>query len=225
VGRSAIELAAEVVTSFVSHNSVPRSDLSELFQAVHDRLKRMEIGAQVEPAEPKTPAVPIRKSVTPDYLICLDDGRKLKSLRRHLAMLHMTPEEYGRSGACLAIIRWSRQTTRPCDLLWLRKWVSGRKPKTLGLPGGKDHAAKVDILAFHGQPGRWRSVAGWTQSDSALRYSRPEADLAVTIQTLFLSPAAQKRHLPSLTPAMAFSSDSLQHVPSGFTPPTYRTRW
>ena len=94
MSRSAIELAAEVVTSFVSHNSVPRSDLSELFQAVHDRLKQIETGTQVEPVEPKTPAVPVRKSVTPDYLICLDDGRKFKSLRRHLATLHMTPQQY-----------------------------------------------------------------------------------------------------------------------------------
>jgi predicted transcriptional regulator len=95
MSRGAIELAAEVVRSFVSHNSVPRSDLSELFQAVHDRLKQIEAGTLVEPPpEPKTPAVPIRKSVTPDYLICLDDGLKFKSLRRHLATLHMTPEEY-----------------------------------------------------------------------------------------------------------------------------------
>ena len=94
MSRSAIELAAEVVTSFVAHNSVPRSDLSELFQAIHDRLKQIETATQVEPAEPKTPAVPVRKSVTPDYLICLDDGRKFKSLRRHLTMLHMTPQQY-----------------------------------------------------------------------------------------------------------------------------------
>ena len=94
MSRGAIELSAEVVRSFVSHNSVPRSDLPELFQAVYDRLKQIETGTRIETAEPKTPAVPIRKSVTPDYLICLDDGRKFKSLRRHLAVLHMTPEEY-----------------------------------------------------------------------------------------------------------------------------------
>jgi predicted transcriptional regulator len=94
MSKSAIELAAEVVRSFVSHNSVPRSDLSELFRTVHDRLKQVETGTQVEPAKPKTPAVPIRRSVAPDYLICLDDGLKFKSLRRHLATLHMTPEEY-----------------------------------------------------------------------------------------------------------------------------------
>jgi predicted transcriptional regulator len=94
MSKSAIELAAEVVTSFVSYNSVPRSDLSELFQAIHDRLKQIETATQVEPAEPKIPAVPVRKSVTPDYLICLDDGRKFKSLRRHLAKLDMTPQQY-----------------------------------------------------------------------------------------------------------------------------------
>jgi predicted transcriptional regulator len=94
MSKNAIELAAEVLTSFVSYNSVPRSDLSELFQAVHDRLKQIETGTQVEPAKPETPAVPIRKSVTPDYLICLDDGRKFKSLRRHLTTLNMTPQQY-----------------------------------------------------------------------------------------------------------------------------------
>ena len=93
MSKNAIELAAEVLTSFVSYNSVPRSDLSELFQAIHDRLKQIETGTQVEPAKPETPAVPVRKSVTPDYLICLDDGRRFKSLRRHLATLGMTPEQ------------------------------------------------------------------------------------------------------------------------------------
>lgn len=94
MSKSTIELAAEVVTSFVSHNSVPRSELSDLFQTVHDRLKQIETGTQAEPAEPKTPAVPIRRSITADYLICLDDGRKFRSLRRHLTTLHMTPQQY-----------------------------------------------------------------------------------------------------------------------------------
>ena len=91
-----VELAAEVVASFVSHNSVPRSELPDLILAVHDRLKQIEAGPQYssKQTEAKTPAVPIRKSITPDYLICLDDGRKLKSLRRHLATLGMTPEQY-----------------------------------------------------------------------------------------------------------------------------------
>ena len=91
-----IDLAAEIVTSFVSHNSVPRGELPALIEAVHAAVKRLADGGEVAPAaiDPPTPAVSIRKSVTPDYLICLEDGKRFKSLRRHLAMLGMTPEQY-----------------------------------------------------------------------------------------------------------------------------------
>ena len=92
------EMAAEIVAAFVSNNSVPRSELSALFETVHAAVKRLAEGGVVAPAvtEPpaREPAVSIRKSVTPDYLICLDDGRKFKSLRRHLGALGMTPEQY-----------------------------------------------------------------------------------------------------------------------------------
>ena len=91
-----IDLAAEIVTSFVSNNSVPRGELPTLIEVVHAAVKRLADGAGVAPAvtEPPAPAVSVRKSVTPDYLICLDDGRKFKSLRRHLATLGMTLEQY-----------------------------------------------------------------------------------------------------------------------------------
>lgn len=96
MAKTVVVLVSEVVASFVSHNSVPRSELPDLIQTVHDRLKQIEAGPAVASpqSEPKTPAVPIRKSVTPDYLICLDDGRRFKSLRRHLTTLGMTPEQY-----------------------------------------------------------------------------------------------------------------------------------
>ena len=89
-----IELAADIVTAFVSHNSVPRSELSALFETVHAAVKSLAEGGAVAPAELQAPAVSIRKSVTPDYLICLDDGLKFKSLRRHLSTLGMTPDQY-----------------------------------------------------------------------------------------------------------------------------------
>jgi predicted transcriptional regulator len=92
------EMATEIVAAFVSNNSVPRSELSALFETVHAAVKRLVEGGVVAPAvtEPpaREPAVSVRKSVTPDYLICLDDGRKFKSLRRHLGALGMTPEQY-----------------------------------------------------------------------------------------------------------------------------------
>src|ERR1700688_3874730 len=92
------EMATEIVAAFVSNNSVPRNELSALFETVHAAVERLAEGGVVAPAgtEPpaREPAVSIRKSVTPDYLICLDDGRKFKSLRRHLGALGMTPEQY-----------------------------------------------------------------------------------------------------------------------------------
>jgi predicted transcriptional regulator len=89
-------LAADIVKSFVSNNSVPRVELAALIEAVHAAVKRLAGPSEAAAAvsEPPTPAVSVRKSVTPDYLICLDDGRRFKSLRRHLATLGMTPEQY-----------------------------------------------------------------------------------------------------------------------------------
>ena len=91
-----LELTAEVVTSFVSNNPLPRTELPALIQAVHSAIERL--GKKAENAPPqvelKAPAVPVRKSVTPDYLICLEDGKRFKSMRRHLGLLGLTPEQY-----------------------------------------------------------------------------------------------------------------------------------
>ena len=91
-----VGLAAEVVAAYVSNNPVPKSDLPDLILAVHSSLARL--GSEPERAQPqveaKSPAVPIRRSVTPDYLICLDDGKRFWSLRRHLGVLGLTPEQY-----------------------------------------------------------------------------------------------------------------------------------
>ena len=93
---NSIELAAEVVAAYVSNNPVPKGDLPDLIVAVHSSLTRLgKDSASVElQVEAKPPAVPIRKSITPDYLICLEDGKKFKSLRRHLGALGLTPEQY-----------------------------------------------------------------------------------------------------------------------------------
>ena len=90
-----LSFAAEVVAAFVSNNSLPVAELPSLIQSVHAALSRLASGtiAPEESAAPM-PIVPVRKSITPDYLICLDDGRKFKSLKRHLAGLGMTPEQY-----------------------------------------------------------------------------------------------------------------------------------
>jgi predicted transcriptional regulator len=88
-----IEHTADIVSAFVSNNSVPVSNLADLISSVHTSLSSVGKDAP-PPAEPRTPAVNPKRSVTPDFIICLDDGKKFKSLKRHLAQLGMTPDEY-----------------------------------------------------------------------------------------------------------------------------------
>ena len=93
---NSVGLAAEVVAAYVSNNPLPKSDLPDLILAVHSSLARLGSEPERPPpqAEAKSPAVPIRRSVTPDYLICLEDGKRFKSLRRHLQGFGLTPEQY-----------------------------------------------------------------------------------------------------------------------------------
>ncbi|EAU40500.1 transcriptional regulator [Fulvimarina pelagi HTCC2506] len=90
-----MELTAEVVAAYVSNNSLPVSELPSLISDVYGALGRTTAPAQEPQAEKPRPAVPIKKSVTDDYIICLEDGKKFKSLKRHL-MTHynLSPEEY-----------------------------------------------------------------------------------------------------------------------------------
>ena len=89
-----IELAADIVSAFVSYNSVPVADLPSLIGNVHAALQNVgQPAAKQDEAKP-TPAVSVQKSVTPDYLISLEDGKKYKSLKRHLTKLRLTPEAY-----------------------------------------------------------------------------------------------------------------------------------
>jgi predicted transcriptional regulator len=93
---SPIKLAGEIVAAFVSNNHLPKGELPSLILAVHTAVVRLATEPESVPLqfEVKTPAVPIRRSITPDFLICLDDGKRFKSLRRHLTGLGMTPEQY-----------------------------------------------------------------------------------------------------------------------------------
>src|SRR5687767_14972083 len=90
-----IQLTADIVSAYVSNNNVGAGELGKLIEEVHSALLRAPV-AQAEPEpQPKQPAVSIRRSVTPDYLISLEDGRKFKSLKRHLKNTYnMTPDEY-----------------------------------------------------------------------------------------------------------------------------------
>jgi predicted transcriptional regulator len=90
-----IELTAEIVSAYVSNNPVPAGDMPALINQVHGALQRISGGhSEVQP-EPLKPAVSVKKSITPDYIICLEDGKKFKSLKRHLrTQYNLTPEQY-----------------------------------------------------------------------------------------------------------------------------------
>lgn len=88
-----IELTADIVSAYVSKNPVPAAGLPELIASVHSSLSGL--GGPVVPAVgAPTPAVNPKKSVFPDYIVSLEDGRKFKSMKRHLGLLGMTPEQY-----------------------------------------------------------------------------------------------------------------------------------
>src|SRR5271166_5064589 len=88
-----LALTTEIVAAHVANNTVPVSDLPQLIHEVYRTLA--SVGTGPVAAERPQPAVPVKKSVTPDYIICLEDGKKLKMLKRHLKTAYnMTPEEY-----------------------------------------------------------------------------------------------------------------------------------
>ena len=94
-GGSYIGLTATIVSAYVSNNSVPAQELSSLINQVHTALTRVSSGQGELPSEPLRPAVSVKKSITPEHIVCLEDGKKFKSLKRHLRTQYgMTPEQY-----------------------------------------------------------------------------------------------------------------------------------
>jgi predicted transcriptional regulator len=90
-----LRMTADVVAAYVSNNTLATAQLADVIHAVYNSLRGLDGQVAEAPSEPLKPAVPIRKSITPDYLICLEDGKKLKMLKRHLRSTYsMTPDEY-----------------------------------------------------------------------------------------------------------------------------------
>jgi predicted transcriptional regulator len=90
-----IELATDIVSAYVSNNSVAAVELPSLIKDVYGALSRVTTGEAAVPAEAAKPAVPVKKSITPDYIVCLEDGKQFKSLKRHLRTQYsLSPEQY-----------------------------------------------------------------------------------------------------------------------------------
>jgi predicted transcriptional regulator len=95
IDNDLIELSADIVCAYVSHNALNMTDLPRLIAEVHTALRGLQSPAPAAAVEEQKPAVAIRKSVAPDYIICLEDGKKFKSLKRHLRThYNLSPEEY-----------------------------------------------------------------------------------------------------------------------------------
>lgn len=93
-GDKLLDLTTAIVAAHITHNSVSAQDLPNLIRDVYQSLSTVREPKEVEP-ERHNPFVPIKRSITPDYLICLEDGKKLKMLKRHLKTAYdMTPEQY-----------------------------------------------------------------------------------------------------------------------------------
>ena len=96
VSDNTVELAASIVSAYVSNNSLPIAELASLIASVHSVVLKLSGAAPLPaPSEPLRPAVPLKKSITDEHLICLEVGRKFKSLKRHLrTRYNLTPEQY-----------------------------------------------------------------------------------------------------------------------------------
>ena len=90
-----VGLTANIVSAYVSNNTVAQGDIPALINQVHSALLRVSNGEAQSPSEPLKPAVPVKRSINPDFIVCLEDGKKFKSLKRHLRTQYgMTPEQY-----------------------------------------------------------------------------------------------------------------------------------
>lgn len=88
-----LRMTTEVVSAYVGNNSLPVGQIPDIIRAVHHSLNTLQ--GDRESGTAAKPAVPVRRSVTPDFIVCLEDGRKLKMLKRHLRTTYnMTPEDY-----------------------------------------------------------------------------------------------------------------------------------
>jgi predicted transcriptional regulator len=141
-----IELAADIVAAYVSNNSVPTAELPSLINSVFASLTQAAVGRTEEKVERKEPAVPVKKSVTPDFIICLEDGKKFKSLKRHLRTTYdMTPEQYR--------AKWNLPADYPMVAPNYAK-ARSELAKTMGLGQQRKRAPAVKVAAAPAKPKR-----------------------------------------------------------------------
>lgn len=92
-----MRMTTDIVASFVSNNTIPAETVPDVIRRVHEAVHGLSAAGEEKPVEKQKPAVPVSRSITPDYLVCLEDGKKLKMLKRYLRSNYdMTPDDYRR---------------------------------------------------------------------------------------------------------------------------------
>ncbi len=94
MNKDHLELTVDIVSAYVGRNAVPADQLAALIMKVNVAMQELQAPIAAAPEEKPQPAIAVKKSVTPDYIVCLDDGKRFKSLRRHLSSMGMTAESY-----------------------------------------------------------------------------------------------------------------------------------
>jgi predicted transcriptional regulator len=139
-----LSLTAEIVSAYVSKNALPTGSLPDLIGQIHQSLRGLAKGETSEPAAPLVPAVPVKKSVTPDYIVSLEDGRKFKSLKRHLATHYgLTPAEYRKKWGLPADYPMVAPNYAAARSELAKSMGLGRKPKAAAAPKRRAAAARV----------------------------------------------------------------------------------
>src|SRR5215217_7594000 len=156
--HSRIDLAAEIISAFVSNNTVSAEELPSLISQVHIALDNLGKPVATQ-AEKPIPPVPIKKTVTPDHLISLEDGKRYKSLRRHLSTRGLTPEQYRekwglRRDYPMVAPNYSAQRSE------LARSLGISRKRTGGTKQAVRHAATSSKVTGDGSKGRGRRNAG-----------------------------------------------------------------
>ena len=144
------ELTAEVVAAYVANNRVSVAELPDLIASIHGSLNSLGQPVNAPATEPVAlvPAVPVKKSVTPDYIVCLEDGKHFKSMKRHLATKYgMTPDEYRR--------KWSLPSDYP---MVAAGYSEKRSALALSLGLGRKKAERASAPVAAKKPGRAKKV-------------------------------------------------------------------
>ena len=136
-----IGLSADIVSAYVSRNSISPAELPKLIDSVHSALRALAVPQAETAAEELRPAVPVKKSITPDYLVCLEDGKKFRSLKRHLRThYNLTPEQYREKWGLPADYPMVAPNYSASRSQLARDMGLGRKPEPAAAPAGRKKA-------------------------------------------------------------------------------------